>query len=427
MLGVDVGVDCERSAMRRQESSFDALVIGAGSLGASAAFHLVERGLRVALIDRYGPVEETSLRAAGMGMEIQADDALSAIGQLAIKKLMAFETDTGQPLEVFQPGSIKVARAPSDIQQIHDEVRRGKAMGVDVDYVTPDTAKRLAPWFAPSGALTMWHARGDIYLEPAELPLAYLAAFAARGGSVLQRHTVLDFESDRSGLTGVITDRGRIGSTTVVLAAGAWTPVLAERAGTRVAMWPVRHQLMITAPLAGVSNDQPAVRFMDARTYVRPYRGALMFGTYEPDPLQVDLREQRSDYRIDTLPIEPAPLQRQLAEVLAHFPRLADATWEVVRGALPTMTPDGRFLVGPLSEIPGLWIIGGCNVGGLSTSPALGQHLADWIVEKTPPDPIRPFNPGRFGDRWTDPDELRRACLATYLHKYSDAEVASAN
>jgi glycine/D-amino acid oxidase-like deaminating enzyme len=424
---MDVGGGGERSVMRTHGSSFDAVVIGAGALGASAAFHLIERGLRVALIERRGPVEETSLRAAGMGMEIQADDALSVIGQQAIKKLMEFENDTGQPLEVFQPGSIKVARTPGDSQQLHREVRRGKAMGVDVEYLTPGTAERLAPWFEPGGGLTMWHARGDVYLEPAELPLAYLAAFRARGGSVLDRHAVLDFESDRSGLTGVVTDRGRIGSAAVVLAAGAWTPVLAERAGTQVAMWPIRHQLMISAPLAGVSNDQPVVRFMDAKTYVRPYRGALMFGAYEPDPLPVDLREQRSDFRIDALPIEPAPLQRRLAEVVSHFPRLADAAWEVVRGALPTMTPDGHFLVGPLREVPGLWIIGGCNVGGLSTSPALGQHLADWIVDAAPPDPIRPFDPGRFGDRWTDPQDLQRACLATYLHKYSDAEVASAN
>jgi glycine/D-amino acid oxidase-like deaminating enzyme len=169
-------------------------------------------------------------------------------------------------------------------------------------------------------------------------------------------------------------------------------------------MWPIRHQLMISAPLAGVSNGQPVVRFMDAKTYIRPYRGALMFGTYEPDPLQVDLRAQRADFRIDTLPIDRAPLQRRLAE-----------------------TPDGHFLLGPLSEIPRLWVRGGCNVGGLSTSPALGQHLADWIVDETPPDPIRPFDPSRFGDRRTDPQDLRRACLATYLHKYSDAEVASAN
>ncbi len=40
-----------------------------------------------------------------------------------------------------------------------------------------------------------------------------------------------------------------------------------------------------------------------------------------------------------------------------------------------------------------------------------------------PPDAIRPFDPGRFGERWTDPDDLLRACLATYVHEYSGAEV----
>jgi glycine/D-amino acid oxidase-like deaminating enzyme len=223
-----------------------------------------------------------------------------------------------------------------------------------------------------------------------------------------------------------MTDEGELSAPVVVLAAGCWSQALAERAGTAVALWPIRHELQITAPIDGVTNAQPVVRVMDAKCYVRPIDGALMFGAYEPDPLQLDLRTEPDDYRIERLPIIPEPLQRRLDEVVQHFPSLAAATWDVLRGGLPTMTPDGHFLVGPLSDVEGLWLIGGCNVGGLSTSPALGHHLADWIVDGVPHREIAPFDPGRFGDRFRDdPEALRRACLATYVNKYDDEEVAA--
>jgi glycine/D-amino acid oxidase-like deaminating enzyme len=123
----------------------DAVVIGGGSLGSATAYHLQRRGCAVTLVDRYGTVAETSPRAAGMGMQIQPDDVLSPISRLAIDKLMRFEADTGQPLVVHQPGSIKVARTAGDEEQLHEEVRRGKAMGVDVELVSPEEAQRLSP------------------------------------------------------------------------------------------------------------------------------------------------------------------------------------------------------------------------------------------------------------------------------------------
>ena len=44
------------------------------------------------------------------------------------------------------------------------------------------------------------------------------------------------------------------------------------------------------------------------------------------------------------------------------------------------MSPDGRFLAGPVPEVPGLWVASGCNGSGFSSSPAIGEALARWIT-----------------------------------------------
>src|SRR5207249_9480250 len=102
-------------------------------------------------------------------------------------------------------------------------------------------------------------------------------------------HTPVTAIRTRDGaIEGVLTDQGEIGAPVVVDAAGAWARVVAEMTGIRVPIVPTRHQLYITRPIPGVTADQPIVRVLDVNVYVRPERGSLMLGGYEPDPLQVD-------------------------------------------------------------------------------------------------------------------------------------------
>jgi glycine/D-amino acid oxidase-like deaminating enzyme len=88
------------------------------------------------------------------------------------------------------------------------------------------------------------------------------------------------------------------------------------------------------------------------------------------------------------------------------------------------MTPDGHFLIDRLPGVAGFYVASGCNVGGLSISPPIGEDLAGWIVAggERPP-PLVPFRVDRFDSRLASDAELRSACLATYVHKYDEQEV----
>jgi glycine/D-amino acid oxidase-like deaminating enzyme len=164
---------------------------------------------------------------------------------------------------------------------------------------------------------------------------------------------------------------------------------------------------------------------MDAKIYVRPERGGLLFGGYEPDPLQIDIRAQPPSFDISDTPIDQVPLRRKLAEVAEEMPLLQEAPIAEVRGGLPTMTPDGHFIVDRLPDVDGFFVLTGCNVGGLSTSPALGDDLAEWIVGGRRPPALEPFGLGRFGSEYDDEDRLREACFATYAHKYDQDETVA--
>jgi hypothetical protein len=86
------------------------------------------------------------------------------------------------------------------------------------------------------------------------------------------------------------------------------------------------------------------------------------------------------------------------------------------------MSPDGRFVAGPVPEVPGLWVASGCNGSGFSSSPALGEALATWITTGTAPPGMTALSPGRFGP--LPDDELVTRGLWQYAHYYDPADPA---
>jgi glycine/D-amino acid oxidase-like deaminating enzyme len=405
----------------------DAVVVGSGALGAASAFWLAKRGLEVVLVDRFELVSQTSPRAAGLAQKVQVDDVLAELAIRGVDALLGFEELTGRPLEVTVNGSVKVARTEADAEQLHEEVRRGAQLGVAIEEVDAADARRHAPWLNADDALLVSYAPGDVYIEdPGTLPRAFVAGLADLGGTALANTEVTGFVlGDGGTVLGVETSRGTIEAAVVVDAAGAWTRIVGRSAGVSIPLYPARHQLCITEPLAEVRPTHPTVRVMDARVYVRPCGGGLMFGAYEPDPLMVDPARRPPGFQIADLEFEIEPLRRKMAEVASEMPLLGDAPIAELRGGLPTMTPDGHFIVDRLPGTDGIYVASGCNVGGLSISPPIGEDLASWIVAGGDrPRTLEALRIGRFGDRYEDEEVLRAHCFQTYAHKYDVDEVA---
>ena len=84
-----------------------------------------------------------------------------------------------------------------------------------------------------------------------------------------------------------------------------------------------------------------------------------------------------------------------------QFPVLRDIAVKEHRGGLPTMTADGEHIVGPLPGIRGLYVAGGCCVGGLSIAPIIGELLAEWIISGKPPIDLAPLSPARLAVQTT--------------------------
>ena len=110
---------------------------------------------------------------------------------------------------------------------------------------------------------------------------------------------------------------------------------------------------------------------------------------------------------------------RRLADQVSTEAPAAQGPVAEHRGGLFTMSPDGRFVAGPVPGVAGLWVASGCNGSGFSSSPAIGEALATWITDGIPPPGLTVLAPSRFGP--LPDDALLSRGLWQYGHYYDPA------
>jgi glycine/D-amino acid oxidase-like deaminating enzyme len=399
----------------------DIVVIGAGALGLSTALQCALLGRSVVVIERDTAGSQASGRAAGLFKSVQADEPRTALARRSIELAASFGDWAGAELEVARSGSFLVARTARHRDYLLAEAAQSRGWGADVQQAGPaDLAGRVSFYHGSDSGeeLALWCPE-DIYIEePVSLVRAYAAACRRHGVEILESEAVVGIPFSGGRVTGVETEARSIDAgVAVVDAAGAWVRQVAELAGSggRVAIAPVRHQLLITEPSADVDPAEPIIRVVDAAVYLRPARGGLMFGGFEAEPLPVDPREQPPSFRTDDIPLELGVLREMARQVAGEAPLASSAAVAEHRGGLFTMSPDGRFVVGPVPDAPGFWVASGCNGSGFSSSPAIGEALARWITGGDPPG-LATLSPDRF-PAMTD-DLLIKNGIWQYAHYY---------
>jgi len=341
------------------------------------------------------------------------------IARRSITMALTFGDWAGVPLDVTRSGSFLVARTDAHKEYLRTEHSQSSGWGADVQPAGA-LGERVSYYRAGGGEMALWCPE-DIYIaEPMDMVRAYALASRQHGAEILEGEAVTAITFSAGRVAGVETTRRSIAAPVVVDAAGAWTRQVADllaRARQRIAVAPVRHQLLITEPTDAVAAADPIVRVVDAAVYLRPARGGLMVGVFEAGPLPMDPPPQTTD----EVPLDLAVLRDKAAQVEREVPAAAAAVAEH-RAGLFTMSPDGRFVIGPLADAPGLWVASGCNGSGFSSSPALGEALAHQITGTPGPIGIEALSPARFG-AVTD-EALVSDGVWQYEHYYDPAPVA---
>jgi D-amino-acid dehydrogenase len=391
-------------------SSPDVLVVGAGAIGAAAAYELARRGARVTVVERSTTAAGCSYGNAGLICPSHAEalanpaairDGLRWIGRrdspfrlhprLALVPWLARFGAAALPSRSHAASRRLRALAERSLTRhasLADELPTSFARrGILSVYERPGApgmlsaaeAREVEPALSPAIAGAVLHP-AEAHCDPSAFVAALLAGAAEHGADVRTGVEILRMRRANGSISGLDTTDGPLAAGTVVLAAGTWTRELAGQVGVHVPLEAAKgyHLETDSAPLrAGIP-----VYMEEARVIATPLEGRMrLAGTLELAGL---------DLRVDHVRLGALLDAARRTLVLPERTR----TVKVWRGLRPC-APDGLPIIGPVDGVENLLLATAHAMLGITLAPVTGELVAD-LLSGTEPPGIAPFAPGRF-------------------------------
>ena len=177
-------------------------------------------------------------------------------------------------------------------------------------------------------------------------------------------------ERDHGRITGVRTASGRIATETVVDAAGPWGAQVAALAGVDLPITPLRRQIFVTDPVPGLDRDFPLTVEMATSFYCHRESGGVLMGMADP----ADKPGFDDSVNWDFLPT-------LVERALDRLPPMEKANVKTGWASFYEDTPDKHPIIGRVEGLPGFLSAAGFSGHGLMHAPAVGEAIAELVVD----------------------------------------------
>jgi D-arginine dehydrogenase len=358
-------------------TSVDAVVVGGGIAGASAACFLARAGARVRLLEAE-PVlaHHTTGRSAAVFLENYGADPVRRL-TLASRAFLTAPPDGLAEAPLLAPRGLLDVGGPERRVALEEHARHGAVLVPSVRWLDPDEVAAVCPVLRAellAGGVLEPDAQD---IDVMGLHQAFLRALRAAGGAVRAGQRVTAIARDGTGWT-VATPEGSVRTDLLVDAAGAWGDRVAALAGVRpVGLRPLhRTAFVATLPPGLDARGWPLVQDFDEGWYFKPEGDALLCSLADESPSE---------------PGDPRPRDEDVALALERIGEVTTLQLRHVRTAwagLRTFAPDRAPVVGPDPETPGfVWLVG-LGGFGIMTAPALGMLAAAAALGTPLPDAL---------------------------------------
>jgi sarcosine oxidase subunit beta len=371
----------------------DVVIIGAGIVGSSIAFHLTEAGVRNVLV-----VERETRQGLGStgksmgGVRAQfATDVNIRMSIYSIPFFARFEEATGHPSGYKPHGYLFMATNERHMNYLRKNGVRQKALGLEnIELLSPDAIRKVLPQLRSDDIIGGSFCPTDGFVDPESVMTGFMARAIERGAELWRGTQVTGISTGHGAVSGVETTNGDVSSPIVVNAAGPWAGAIARMAGADLPVQPLRRMLVLTEPYSGLPERLPMIIDMSTGWHFRQEGLGLLMAWADPD--------QEPGFRID---FDPAFIEKILTHAAARVPDFANLAVNPRRSwaGLYTMSPDHHAILGPAAEVRGFYFANGFSGHGVMHSPATGRIIADLIVHgETQVIDARDLNVQRFAE-----------------------------
>jgi len=370
----------------------DIIILGAGVMGASIAFHLARRKAGKIIV-----IEKDHVGRGGSGRSsalVRMHYSYPHEVQLALVSLRMFENwqeVVGAPGDFRKTGFVRIVH-PNEADRLKQNVAMQQQLGVNVKLIAREELCDLEPdWNVDDVELAAYEPDSG-YGDGAGVANDFLTRARDLGATYLPRTQATSFVIKDGQIRSVTTEQGEIAAPVVIAAAGPWTRPLFQQAGYDLPIETEYHQVAILRNAPGMKGGGCAC--IDSVT-------ATYFRSDGPDKFLIGDFYGKRGADPDNFPQRASDdgLEEIIERTCRRVPKLENA--EVLRGVTGVydMTPDCRPLLGEIPGVHGLYACAGFSGMGFKISPAIGLVMSELLMDgRGETVDITAFRPSRFAE-----------------------------
>jgi sarcosine oxidase subunit beta len=353
------------------------VIIGGGVVGASAAYHLTERGAAdVVILERESRLGLGSTGKATGGVRAQFETDINIKMSLySIDFFRRFNEITGVDCGHEPRGYLFFATDAAQLDYLRRSSEKQKSLGLEtVEIVDAKTISEIVHGMNCEDIVGGTFCSTDGFIDPFGVLEGFARKAIERGASIEFETTVEAIETENGKVKAVRTNRGRIETENVILAAGAWARPIAETAGVDLPVEASRRQIVWARSEKELPANLPMVIDIGTGFHFRPAKNSrrdVLFAY--PD------RDEKPGFNTE---FDDGFIHKvyKKARMRAPFLAAASVVREKCRAGLYENTPDHHAIIGGC-EIQGLYFCNGFSGHGVMHSPASGRAIAEILLD----------------------------------------------
>ncbi|MEM7795264.1 MAG: FAD-dependent oxidoreductase [Cyanobacteria bacterium P01_C01_bin.118] len=407
------------------KTSASVVIIGAGIVGCSTAYHLVKLGWKNIVVVEQGPLFATggsTSHAPGLVFQTNSSKTMTQLAKYTAELYSQLSTEEGPAY--YPVGGIEVAYTADRMQELKRKLGWAKSWGLEeACLLNPTEVKAKVPLVDETKILGGYYVPTDGIAKALRAAEA-LANEAGEGATFYGDTLVTDIDVVDDKVQAVITDKGRIKTNKVLVCAGIWGPRIGRMVGEIIPLTPVQHQYVKTGPipkLAGITDEVtlPIVRHQDHAMYFRQHGDCWGIGSYQHEPLLVDpdniLPYADAPVMPSVMPFTEEHFAPAWESTKELFPAVANAELTYKINGMFSFTPDSGSVIGESSKTKGFWV---AEAVWVTHGGGVGKVVADLMTTGVSGFDLHEMDIHRFPDVYKGTDFILKAGAQQYDEVY---------
>ena len=397
------------------------VVIGGGSVGCSALYHLTQLGITDAvLLERDELTAGSTWHAAGNCPNFSTSWNLIKLQRHSTRLYSELAARVGYEINYHITGSVRLAHTADRVDEFRHVVSQARAQGIEFEMLTPAEITAHHPFLETHGIIAGLYDPFDGDIDPAQMTQALAKGARDAGAQVHRNMRVTAITRTPSGEWRLETNQGVITAQSVINAAGYRGGEVAAMVGEYLPMVTLSHQYLVTEDIpelvARGAARLPLVRDPDVSYYLRQERHGLILGPYEWQARAHWLQGIPDEFANQLFDDDTGRLEKYIEAACERVPILATVGVKtVINGPIP-YAPDGNPLIGPAPGLPGFFHCCAFTFG-IAQAGGAGKMIAEWVAHGQPEWDMWPLDSRRYLAFANHKFTLAKA-IETYQHEY---------